>query len=124
MAPTGRRDPGPIGTRAARRGRPYNPATMTDEPGPATPLDAPPDLGAPDLGASVNLVRRAQDGDREALQELVLRYQDRVRRLVRIRMGPTFDGVLDSLDLSQDTWLAALRGLQGLQARDHFSIIA
>jgi len=85
----------------------------------ASPHDVPPELGE-----SVNLVRRAQDGDREALGALVLRYQDRVRRLVRIRMGPQFDGVLDSLDLSQDTWLAAMRGLGGLQARDHSGIIA
>ena len=92
---------------------------MTEELEPAVPHDAPPELGE-----SVDLVRRAQDGDRDALAALVLRYQDRVRRLVRIRMGPQLGGVLDSLDLAQDTWLAALRGLQGFRPRDHSSIIA
>jgi RNA polymerase sigma-70 factor (ECF subfamily) len=92
---------------------------MSEDLEPADPHDAPPELGE-----SVDLVRRAQDGDRDALAALVLRYQDRVRRLVRIRMGPKFVGVLDSVDLAQETWLAALRGLQGFRLRDHSSIIA
>src|SRR5215813_2709233 len=117
-APSRRRDSGRRGTRPAWPTAVQSRPLMQELPS-ASPHDVPPELGE-----SVNLVRRAQDGDREALGALVLRYQDRVRRLVRIRMGPQFDGVLDSLDLSQDTWLAAMRGLGGLQARDHSGIIA
>jgi RNA polymerase sigma-70 factor, ECF subfamily len=88
-------------------------------PGPETQvLDEPPALAG-----SVELVRRGQQGDRAALGELFARYQDRVRRIVSIRMGSQFRGLLDSLDLTQDTWMAAMRGLPGFEPRDHGSII-
>ena len=77
----------------------------------------------PALAESLDLVRRGQQGDRAALDELVARYQDRVRRIVSIRMGGQFRGLLDSLDLTQDTWMAALRGLSGFEPRGHGSII-
>ena len=84
----------------------------------APPLDPPPALAE-----SMELVRRGQQGDRAALGELVRRYDDRVRRIVSIRMGGRFRGLLDSLDLTQDTWMAAMRGLSGFEPRDHGSII-
>jgi len=88
-------------------------------PGPDTVVLDPP----PALAESLELVRRGQQGDRSALDELVTRYQDRVRRIVSIRMGGQFRGLLDSLDLTQDTWMAALRGLSGFEPRGHGSII-
>jgi RNA polymerase sigma-70 factor (ECF subfamily) len=87
--------------------------------GPDAPLLDPP----PTLAESLDLVHRGQRGDRAALGELILRYQDRVRRIVSIRMGTQFRGLLDSVDLTQDTWLAAMRGLPGFVPRDHGSII-
>lgn len=88
-------------------------------PGPDTVVLDP----LPALAESLDLVRRGQQGDRAALDELVARYQDRVRRIVSIRMGGQFRGLLDSLDLTQDTWMAALRGLSGFEPRGHGSII-
>jgi RNA polymerase sigma-70 factor (subfamily 1) len=85
----------------------------------AQPLDPTP---AP--AESLDLLRRGQRGDRAALDGLVARYQDRVRRIVSIRMGGRFRGLLDSLDLTQDTWMAALRGLPGFEPRGEGSIIA
>lgn len=82
------------------------------------PLDAPPVLAE-----SLDLLRRGQQGDRQALEALVARYQDRVRRLVSIRMGAQFRGLLDSLDLAQETWMAALRALPDFEPRDHGSLI-
>src|SRR5262245_45215881 len=83
--------------------------------------DAPPLEPLPPVAESMDLVRRSQQGDRDALGELVRRYDDRVRRIVSIRMGAQFRGLLDSLDLTQDTWVAALRGLSGFELRDHGS---
>ena len=89
------------------------------ETGPETQVLDPP----PALAESVDLVRRGQAGDSAALGELVARYLDRVRRIVGIRMGAKFRGLLDSPDLAQDTCKAALRDLPGLQPRGHGSII-
>jgi len=89
------------------------------DPGPDPALLDPP----PALAESLDLVRRGQQGDRGALDELVARYQGRVRRIVSIRMGRQFRGLLDSVDLTQETWMAALRGLSGFEPRDHGSII-
>jgi len=91
---------------------------MTESGSETQVLDPPPALAE-----SVDLVRRGQAGDNAALGELVARYQDRVRRIVSIRMGAQFRGLLDSLDLTQETWMAALRGLPGFEPRDHGSII-
>src|SRR6187401_2010528 len=91
---------------------------MTESGSETQVLDPPPALAE-----SVDLVRRGQAGDNAALGELVGRYQDRVRRIVTIRMGAQFRGLLDSLDLTQATWMAALRGLPGFEPRDHGSII-
>jgi len=84
---------------------------------------APPLQPLPACEESLELLRRGRDGDRPALDALILRYQDRVRRVVSIRMGRQFAGLLDAHDLAQDTWLAALRGLNGFQPHDHASII-
>ncbi len=91
---------------------------MTAAPSESQLLDPPPALAE-----SVDLVRRGQQGDHAAFGELVERYQDRVRRIVSIRMGLQFRGLLDSLDLAQETWMAALRGLPDFEPRDHGSII-
>ncbi len=91
---------------------------MTDS-GPDASVLHPP----PELAESLELVRRGRQGDRAALNDLVLRYQDRVRRIVSIRIGSRLRGVLDSLDLAQDTWAAALRGLPDFEPRGHGSII-
>jgi hypothetical protein len=59
------------------------------------PVDPPNDLLArsishadlPDPGRSLALLALAQAGDRGALEELVTRYQERLRRIVRIQLG-------------------------------------
>ncbi|HEX5010917.1 MAG TPA: hypothetical protein VFY71_10990, partial [Planctomycetota bacterium] len=81
-------------------------------------LDPPPALAE-----SVDLARRGQAGDNAGLCELVGRYQDRVRRIVSIRVGAEFRGVLDALDLVQATAAAAQSEVAGLEPRSHGSII-
>lgn len=70
------------------------------------------------------LLARAQGGDAEALHELLERYQDRLRRIVRIQLsGSPLRRVHDSMDLVQSTFLAALPKLGELQLRSPASLL-
>lgn len=63
------------------------------------------------IDPSIDLVQRAQRGDRDALEQLVVRYYGRVRRAVRARLGPRLRGRLDSNDILQQTFLHAVKRL-------------
>jgi len=58
-----------------------------------------------------HLVVLAKDGDKSALNQLYMVYAERVRRIVRLRMGKELRPRLDSMDLVQDALLSALGGL-------------
>ncbi|MCP3920006.1 MAG: sigma-70 family RNA polymerase sigma factor [bacterium] len=92
---------------------------MSDGPGSPTPLDPDP----AELTLSMQLVRRAQGGESAALDELLARYEDRVRRMATIRMGSRVRSFMDSADLVQNTYMVAVRKLDGLELRSHASII-
>lgn len=57
------------------------------------------------------LIALAKTGDDDALDQLCRVYGERVRRIVRLRMGRELRVKLDSMDLVQDALLNALRGL-------------
>ena len=57
------------------------------------------------------LVALAKAGDDDALNRLCRVYGERIRRIVRLRMGREIRVKLDSIDLVQDALLNALRGL-------------
>ena len=57
------------------------------------------------------LVALARAGDNSALNQLCNVYGERVRRIVRLRMGRELRSKLDSMDLVQDALLSALEGL-------------
>jgi RNA polymerase sigma-70 factor (ECF subfamily) len=57
------------------------------------------------------LVALAKDGDHSALDQLYKVYGERVRRIVRLRMGKELRPKLDSMDLVQDVLVSALGGL-------------
>ncbi len=57
------------------------------------------------------LVILAKEGDDSALEQLCRVYGERVRRIIRLRMGKEIRSKLDSMDLVQDALLAALGGL-------------
>ena len=57
------------------------------------------------------LVALAKAGDNSALNQLCNVYGERVRRIVRLRMGRDLRSKLDSMDLVQDALLSALEGL-------------
>lgn len=58
------------------------------------------------------LVILAKDGDESALQQLYKVYSERVRRIIRLRMGPELRTKLESMDLVQDALISTLRGLE------------
>ncbi len=58
------------------------------------------------------LVALAKDGNNSALNQLCNVYGERVRRIVRLRMGKELRPKLDSMDLVQDAFVSALGGLK------------
>ena len=75
------------------------------------------------LSETVELVRRFRDGDDDALNRLFARYYDRVLRIVRIRMGQRLRSRMDSVDIVQNTFGAALAGLDEFEMREPGSLI-
>jgi RNA polymerase sigma factor (sigma-70 family) len=71
----------------------------------------------------VRLVERLRGGDASALDELLARYYDRVRRIARIRMGPRLRRLTESDDLVQNTFAIAFDKIGKVELRDHSSII-
>jgi len=58
------------------------------------------------------LVTLAKSGDQSALNQLCKVYNERVLRIVRMRMGPELRTKLESMDLVQDAFISALRSLE------------
>ena len=87
----------------------------------------PGPLDAPQSGLALELLARAQAGNAEALDELIRRYHERLLRIVRIRLGPTGTGLrrfLESADIAQETWKAALGALDDLRVRGEPDLLA
>jgi len=76
-----------------------------------------------DLTLSIELVHKAQGGDGGALDRLFERYYARVRRIVRLRMGRELRRSVDSGDILQDTFIAAVRSFETFEVRDEASLI-
>ena len=64
------------------------------------------------------LVSLAQDGDSSALDQLCRIYSERVLRIVRFRMGTELRGKMESMDLVQDAFVAAVKDLGKFEYRD------
>jgi RNA polymerase sigma-70 factor (ECF subfamily) len=60
-----------------------------------------------------NLVALAQAHDKPALEQLFRIYGERIRRIVRIRMGAELRAKLESVDIVQDAMVCAVRDLSG-----------
>jgi len=63
------------------------------------------------LQKTQELVAQAQDGDTSALDQLCGVYTERVRRIVRFRMGPELRSHLESMDLVQEALVEAVLDL-------------
>lgn len=77
-------------------------ALLQSAPG---PVPADPD-------ETVALLARVQSGDRAATDAFFTRYEDRIRRIVRVRLGAGLRVWTESGDLVQETCRAALRDLE------------
>lgn len=72
---------------------------------------------------SLELIRLAQDGQVGALNDLLARYYERVRRVVRARLGPQLRSCLESGDILQETFIAAVYGFDGFEMRGESSLL-
>ncbi|MGH8545284.1 MAG: sigma-70 family RNA polymerase sigma factor, partial [Gammaproteobacteria bacterium] len=69
-----------------------------------------------ETGADAQLVKRVQKGDKKAFDLLVLKYQQRIIKLVsRYVRDPT-----DTLDVAQDAFLKAYRALPNFRGDSAF----
>jgi RNA polymerase sigma-70 factor (ECF subfamily) len=71
----------------------------------------------PDGASSVELLSRAQAGDRAALASLISLYLPRLRRWAHGRLPAPARGVLETEDVVQDTVIAAVRNLDQIEIR-------
>jgi RNA polymerase sigma-70 factor (ECF subfamily) len=69
------------------------------------------------------LITLARGGDQSALDQLCGAYAERVRRIVRLRMGSELRSKLESLDIVQDAMMSALRGLGDFSYRGEGSFL-
>src|SRR5207253_8775074 len=60
-----------------------------------------------DPGETSGLLRRAAQGDQEGWGELLLRHQDRLRRMVALRLDRRLQGRIDPSDVLQEAYLEA-----------------
>jgi RNA polymerase sigma-70 factor (ECF subfamily) len=58
-----------------------------------------------------DLLRRARDGDRQALAELFTRYRERLRQMIRLRLDRRLQARLDPSDVLQEAYLDLARRL-------------
>lgn len=72
---------------------------------------------------TIQLVRQSQDGDAAALDTLFGRYYPRVLKVVRLRMGPKLRVRLESGDILQDAFAAAIRRFRSFEMRNEASFI-
>ncbi len=77
----------------------------------------------PALPRSLELVHEFKAGRPKALHELYERYQERLRRILRIEMGAFLKRFEDVDDLLSGVYLVAERRLAEFEPRDHASIL-
>lgn len=70
-----------------------------------------------DPESSMNLLRQAQAGDRQALDDLLARYLPRLRRWASGRLPSGIRTMNDTGDIVQDAIINALRNLNGIEIR-------
>lgn len=75
------------------------------------------------LTQTLELVKQAQSGDREALDRLFQRYYERTRRSVRARLGQKLRSNLDSGDILQQTFAKAFQIFDRFEMRHEGSFI-
>lgn len=77
----------------------------------------------PELTRTLELVKQAQTGDRDALDRLFARYYDRVLSIVRIRLGRKLRRDFESGDILHDAFQVAVRKFEDFEVSDEASFI-
>lgn len=77
-----------------------------------------------DANASVNLFKRAQDGDEDALNDLLARYLPRLRRWARGRLPSALRSIHSTEDVVQDAVMKALKHLDHIVIRSEGALLA
>lgn len=80
-------------------------------------MTAKPDPPPPDLALTMELLQRAKDGDRGALEALTSRYLPRLQRWASGRLPASARSLLDTSDLVQETLLRAIERLDHIEVR-------
>ena len=75
------------------------------------------------LTQTLVLVRDAKAGDQDALNRIMERYYERVRRIVRLRLGNKLRLRVDSGDILQETFMKAVAVFDRFQVRNEASLI-
>ena len=75
------------------------------------------------IDRTMDLVRRAHGGDGAALDRIIDRYYERVRRIVRLRLGSALRKRVDSSDILQEVFLEAVKRFDRFEMRDDGSLI-
>lgn len=60
---------------------------------------------------SIDLIRRAAEGDEEAQNQLFSAHRDRLKRMIRLRMDRRIQGRIDSSDILQEAYIDVFRSL-------------
>lgn len=89
---------------------------MTLELPPEDPADAR-DSGSLDPESSFQLVLRAREGDKMAIETLFARYSPRLRRWAHGRLPPHARGIGGTADLVQDTMLKVFKHMDRFEPR-------
>ena len=55
------------------------------------------------------LLAQAREGDTEALNDLMMRHRDRLKRMVKLRLNPVLQGRVDDSDIMQEAYLEAAK---------------
>lgn len=67
----------------------------------------------PDEDEVIQIARRTASGDSGGWRDLVMRYHDRLRRMIVLRIDPRLHGRFDPSDILQDVYVDAFEGLKG-----------
>jgi RNA polymerase sigma-70 factor, ECF subfamily len=89
----------------------------------AAQAQALPDLLSQETWVSIELLNQAQAGDAQALDDLLRRYEARLRRVVRVRLDAKLRGLCESADVVQETLAAALTRIADLRVGDRGAIL-
>lgn len=57
----------------------------------------------------VQLLAQAREGNTDALNDLMMRHRDRLKRMVKLRLNPMLQGRVDDSDIMQDAYLEAAK---------------